>query len=79
MYRTVNLKYMVLPWANTARGVYAYSYFTSVLGTEEALGIGINFCSSEDYHKKIHVLRRLNWTLLWLDLTTLGKPFMYLM
>ena len=37
------LKYLVLPWANSERGVCADSYFASVSSAEEMMRIGIRF------------------------------------
>ena len=37
------LKYLVVPWANSERGVCADSYFASVSSTEEMMQIGIRF------------------------------------
>ena len=40
---TAILKYLVLPWANSERGVCADSYFASVYSAEEMMRIGIRF------------------------------------
>ena len=37
------LKYRVVPWANSERGVCADSYFASVSSAEEMMQIGIRF------------------------------------
>ena len=37
------LKYLVVPWANSERGVFAGSYFASVSSAEEMMRIGIRF------------------------------------
>ena len=37
------LKYLVVPWANSERGVCADSYFASVSSEEEMMRIGIRF------------------------------------
>ena len=40
---TAILKYLVVPWANSERGVCADSYFASVSSAEEMMRIGIRF------------------------------------
>ena len=40
---TAILKYFVVPWANSERGVCADSYFASVSSAEEMMRIGIHF------------------------------------
>ena len=40
---TAILKYLVLPWANSERGVCADSYFASVSSAEEMMRIGVSF------------------------------------
>ena len=40
---TAILKYPVVPWANSERGVCADSYFASVYSAEEMMWIGIRF------------------------------------
>lgn len=40
---TAILKYLVLPWANSQRGVCADSYFASVTSAEEMMQIGLRF------------------------------------
>ena len=40
---TAILKYIVLPWANSERGVCANSYFALVSSAEEIIRIGVRF------------------------------------
>ena len=40
---TAILKYIVLPWDNSERGVCADSYFASVYSVEEMMRIGVRF------------------------------------
>ena len=40
---TAILKYIVVPWANSERGVCADSYFASFSSAEEMMRIGIRF------------------------------------
>jgi hypothetical protein len=37
------LKYLMLPWANSGRGLCADSYFASVASAEEMMRLGIRF------------------------------------
>ena len=38
---TIVLKYLVLPWAQSGRGVCANSYFSSVTTAEVLMGLGL--------------------------------------
>ena len=43
LHGTAIFKYLVVPWANSERGVCADSYFASISSAEEMMRIGIHF------------------------------------